>query len=121
MYNVKSFKNERKQSKYRNKFTDYEGHRYHSKFEAKVAQDLDLRVKANDIRSWERQVRIDLRVDGKHICNYYIDFIIYHNNDTVEYLEVKGMETDLWRIKWKLFELQIKREEPDSILTVMKK
>lgn len=121
MYNVKSFKNERKKTKYRNSFTDYNGSRYHSKFEAKVAQDLDFMKKSGEVEEWERQVRIDLRVDGEHVCNYYIDFIVYHKSGVKEYIEVKGFETDVWRIKWRLFELQIKREEPDAILTVMKK
>lgn len=91
-------------SKYGAKSTEYEGNVYHSKKEAGYAKELDLRVRAKDIKGWRRQVKIPLDVNGYHICNYYIDFIIEHNDGTLEYTEVKGFETDTWRMKWKLFE-----------------
>ena len=88
--------------------------------EAAYAQELDLRVKAGDIKSWKRQVKIDLRAYGKHICNYYIDFVIKHNDETEEFLEIKGMETPEWRLKWKLFCAQMEEENPAAKLTVVK-
>jgi len=93
-----------RQNKFNNKSTIYNGYPYSSKKEAAYAQELDLRVKAKDIHSWERQVNISLDVNGYHICNYKIDFVINHNDETIEYVEVKGYATDTWRLKWKLFE-----------------
>lgn len=91
-------------NKYRNKKAEHNGVSYHSKFEAGYAAGLDIRKKTGDIRSWERQVKIPLDVNGKHIANYFIDFKILHNDGIVEYVEVKGFETDTWRLKWKLFD-----------------
>lgn len=94
----------RRASKYAAVNSEHNGIQYHSKKEASYAAELDLRLKANDIKSWERQVKISLDVNGFHICNYYIDFVITHLDDSLEYVEVKGFETDVWRMKWKLFE-----------------
>lgn len=75
-----------------------------SKFEASKARDLELLVKAKEIKSFEEQVKISLQVNGFHICNYYIDFVVTHNDGDIEYIETKGYATDVWKLKWKLFE-----------------
>lgn len=81
------------------------GYSYMSKLEAKYAFELDLRVKAKDIKSWERQVKVELKGEnGSKVCNYFVDFLITHNDGLLEYVEVKGFITDLWKLKWKLFE-----------------
>lgn len=87
-----------------------------SKFEAGVAQQLELRLKAKDIKGFDEQVRIPLEVNGFHICNYFIDFVIYHNDGTTEYLEAKGFATEVWKLKWKLFEALY--DKPGNVLTV---
>lgn len=84
--------------------TEYGGMTYHSAFEAEYAQYLDTLKKAKQIKSWRRQVRMPLDVNNHHICNYIVDFEITHNDDSIEYTEAKGYETDVWRMKWKLFE-----------------
>jgi len=114
MYYVK------RQNKYNAKSTEYGGLIYHSKKEAGYAQELDLRIKAKDIKSWERQVRVDLKVNDQHICNYYMDFVVTHNDGSLEYVEVKGFQTEVWRLKWKIFEAIFNKEHPDIILTIVK-
>ena len=90
--------------KYNNTPQLYNGLRYDSKKEATKAYELDLMLKAKEIKNWERQKTIELRVNDYLICKYRIDFVIEHNDGTLEYLEIKGFATDLWRFKWKLFE-----------------
>jgi len=91
-------------SRYGNIRNEYNGRVYHSKKEANYAAELDLLKKAGQIADWKPQVRIPLDVNGFHICNYYIDFEVSHNDETTEYVEVKGFQTDVWRMKWKLLE-----------------
>lgn len=110
---------QRKGNKYGAKSSTYDGIQYHSKLEAKYASDLDLLKKAGEIKDWERQLKISLDVNGYHIANYYIDFVIHHNNGTKEYVEVKGFETEVWRLKWKLTEALL-GDQPDIKLTVVK-
>lgn len=109
-------------NKYHAKSSIYNGVTYHSKLEAAYAEELDWRVKAKDIKSWERQVKIDLRVNGYHITNYYMDFVITHNDDSREWVECKGLEMELWKMKWALFEATFDdfKQGPDDRMTVVK-
>ena len=110
-------------NKYHAKSTEYGGHVYHSKFEAAYAQSLDLAQQAGDIKEWERQVRLDLKVNGQKICSYYIDFIATHNDGSKEYIECKGVEMEVWKIKWRILESTFDtdfRQNPNDQLTVVK-
>lgn len=128
-------------NKYKAKSTVYNNISYASKLEANYAMELDLRVKAKDIKSWDRQIKIEINfkkvgsewvltgeegldlksksIEFRHFRNYYIDFVIYHNDDSVEYVETKGMETEVWRMKWFLTEM-IFCDDPVITLTVVK-
>jgi len=107
-------------SKYGAHSTEYGGAVYHSKKEAGYAQELDLRIKAGEVKSWDRQVRISLDVNGFHICDYYLDFRVHLNDGTVEMVEVKGFETPVWRLKWKLFEAIYGHDNPEHKLIVVR-
>lgn len=89
-------------AKYGNKKTEYKGRKYDSKREATHAAILDLRIKAKEVKEVVPQFKISLDVNGHHICNYFIDFKVTLIDGSVEYHEVKGFETDVWKIKWKL-------------------
>jgi hypothetical protein len=109
-----------KGNKYHSTKAEYNGFVYHSKKEAAYAQELDLRVKAKDIRSWERQKRLSLDVNGFHICDYVIDFVIHNNDNSRTYVEVKGFETREWHLKWKLTEALMPTIDPDGDLLLVK-
>lgn len=89
-----------KRNKYNAKSTNYNGYNYDSKKEAEYAMDLDWKIKAGLVKNFERQVKLDLRVNDIHICNYFIDFKVYYKDDHIEYVEVKGFETNVWLLKW---------------------
>lgn len=112
---------EKKPSKYHNRTSIYNGISYHSRFEAEQAEQLDWRLKANEIKSWERQVRLDLRVNGKHITDYYIDFIVHHHDQSREFTEVKGMHLSDWKMKWAILEATFDafKQHPDDRLTLI--
>lgn len=90
--------------KYNNQSKEYNGHLYHSKKEAEYARDLDLLIRAGEILEWKPQFKLSLDVNGYHICNYYVDFWVLPSGGGEELHEVKGFETDVWRMKWKLTE-----------------
>lgn len=95
---------QRQGSKYGAQKKEYNGIYYHSKKEAGYAQELDLLKKAGEIQEWSGQVRLSLDVNGYHICNYVVDFMVINKDGEKELHEVKGFETDTWRLKWKLAE-----------------
>jgi len=86
------------------KSQSYGGRGYHSKAEAKYAEHLDDLYNRGEIKSWKPQKRIELfGENGGKVCNYYIDFEVIHHDGTTEFIEVKGFETAIWNLKWKLF------------------
>jgi hypothetical protein len=95
---------QQRQGKYNSRTTLYDEHVYHSAREAAYAEELDWRIKAGELRSWKRQVPIELRVNGKLICTYTIDFVEIDRYGKEMWTEVKGFETPDWRLRWKLFE-----------------
>lgn len=76
---------------------------YDSKFEAGYGQGLELRKKSGDIKDYETHQKLELIVNNKVVCDYYIDFVVHHNDGMTEYVETKGWMERSWRIKWKLF------------------
>ena len=93
-----------KKNKFGAKKQKYRGRIYDSTLEMEKAIDLDWQVKAKAIKSWTAQYKFDLRVSGEHICNYYIDFRVENNDGSIDYIEIKGFPTDLWRFKFRITE-----------------
>ena len=94
----------------------YNGVTYDSKSEARYAMELDLRLKAGDIRGWTRQVYMPLLVNGTVVCRMVIDFQIVHKDGRVEYVEIKGWSTPEYKLKRKL----LAAVYPDLNYTVVK-
>ena len=109
-YRIKKIGNFRQRSKFYNIRRTYNGYSYQSKLEAKTAQELDFRLKAGELESWDRQVKIELVVNGEKICDYRIDFIATRIDGIKEYIECKGLEMLDWKLKWKLFNALYKDE-----------
>ena len=83
--------------------TEYAGVVYHSKAEAAMAAQLDLRKSAGDLAWWLRQVPVN--IGG---VTLRVDFVVGEFNCgpdciKVHAVEVKGMETADWRTKKKLW------------------
>jgi hypothetical protein len=89
-------------NKYKAVKQTYNGYSYDSILEASYAAQLDLLIKAKEVKSWDRQVKISIDINDVHICNYFIDFKVYYVDGREEFHEVKGYETDVWKMKWKL-------------------
>lgn len=120
MYRIATKKSFRTKSKYNNKTKQYGGRTYDSIREANHAEELDWRIKAGEVWNWVPQYKIDLKVNGKHICNYYVDFKVVMKDGSVQFHEVKGMVLPLWQLKWALFEALIDEIEPGAELLVIK-
>lgn len=117
MYQIKYAKGK---SKYGNNSQVYNGRRYDSKREAAYAMDLDYRKRAGEIKEWLPQFKIDLRVNGRHITNYYVDFKVIMADGSIQFHEVKGLIIQPWPIKWALLEALKDEIEPGCELLVIK-
>lgn len=81
-----------------------EGHWHQSRGEAAYCNQLYLLKKAGEIINVEQQIQYSLDVNGKHITNIRPDFRVTLNDGSETIHEYKGMETQIWQIKKKLFE-----------------
>ena len=89
-------------SKYGNTITQYKGRNYHSRKEAEWAIVMDDRLKLGEITDWKSQFTLKLDINNEHICNYIIDFWAITKDGLEELTEIKGFETNEWKIKWRL-------------------
>ena len=72
--------------------------------EADYAHDLELLKNAKQIKEYVPQFKLSLDVNGYHISNYYVDFLVIMPDGSEELHEVKGLEMPVWKMKWKLTE-----------------
>lgn len=124
--------------KYHNKPCEYNGILYDSTLEARMAAELDWRVKGKEITHWDRQVRISFyvcmecaRLSAMAACpehphekltplaTYICDFRAHYPDGTVEYIETKGVALDVFRYKWKMMEALFGNKD-DVKLTLVK-
>lgn len=86
--------------KFNAKITDVDGIKFHSKKEAQYYEELLLKQKAGIVLYHHRQVPIAL--PGK--VTYRVDFLEFHSNGTVHYIDVKGYRTKEYIAKKKMVE-----------------
>lgn len=120
-------KKERKPLKYHNKPEEYANELYDSRFEVRYAKLLDLQKRSGLIKAWKRQVKIEFNIKiingnpiltsepllslktqgikAHHLTNYYMDFVIENNDGTEKWVECKGVESPIWKLKYKLTEI----------------
>lgn len=72
--------------------------RFDSKREGRYYEALKLRQAAGEIRHFHRQVLFDL--EGGVI--YRCDFQVIHADNTVEYVDAKGVETKEFKMKMRM-------------------
>jgi hypothetical protein len=83
---------------------------YDSAAERDYAAELEHAKRLGIIADVLRQVRFSLFAwspdteYGTVVCDHIVDFVVVNNDGTKEIREVKGVATDSWRIKRKLFE-----------------
>ena len=110
----------RRTNKYKAEKQTFNGRSYHSKKEADFAANLEWQKKAGEIKEIIPQYKLDIRVKGKHITNYFIDFKVVYTDGRTELIEVKGFATDVWNLKWKLTEALLEEIEPGAKLVLVK-
>ncbi|MBC1974544.1 DUF1064 domain-containing protein [Listeria booriae] len=106
------------QSKYNNKKTTIDGFTFDSKAEAAYYVHLKLLKKAGEVECFKLQPRYLLqeaftknRKEFRKI-EYVADFEVKYKDGHTEIIDIKGVKTDAFKIKQKLFE----RKYMDSII-----
>lgn len=112
----------RKTNKYNNQKTIVDEIEFDSKKEAEYYCMLKILKQAGEIRDFGLQPRYELQPSFEkngekyRAITYIADFVIVNNDGTTEVIDVKGVETQVFKIKKKMFEYQY----PDLSLKVVK-
>ncbi|MDE2106735.1 MAG: DUF1064 domain-containing protein [Patescibacteria group bacterium] len=112
-------------NKYGAKKTVFNGRKYDSKYEASIAQELELRLKAKDIVAVEPQFKVEIwcfREDGQRAfkVSHKIDFRVEKPDGSFELIEAKGVETADYKWRRKFLEEIWLPAHPDHVYIVIK-
>lgn len=100
-----------KKNKYNAKKVLLDGKKFDSASEGDYYSELLLQKRAGLIQDIELQAKEELWAYGEHIGNYYVDFKVIHNDGSVEFIEHKGVATDLWKWKFKMLKAKYKNDK----------
>lgn len=120
--NIQVDKEPARKNKYNNQKTIVDGIEFDSKKEAEYYCQLKLLKQAGEIRDIGLQQKYTLQPGFKkngvkyQPITYIADFVITNNDGTTEVVDIKGVETQVFKIKRKLFEYKY----PDLNLKVVK-
>ncbi len=96
----------KKKPKYNNQKVWYDNHFYDSKKEAGYAMLLDSLKKAKKasdrVTYYERQIPFEMVINKIKVCTYIADFKVFYADGRVEVVDVKGMKTQIYKLKKKL-------------------
>ena len=112
-----------RKNKYGNRKTIIHGIKFDSKKEGLYYLGLKSRLLRGEFEKMELQPKIELQAKfryknkGIRAINYVADFLLYHNDGTIEYIDVKGMETQTFKMKWKMVKNKFK-DNDNVILTI---
>ncbi|MCI2243255.1 DUF1064 domain-containing protein [Xanthomonas sp. PPL568] len=84
-----------RRNKYGNVATTVDGIRFDSKREARYYEDLKRRQSAGEVHFWLRQVPIHLPGGTR----YVLDFLVFLSDGSAQFVDVKGRETAVFRLK----------------------
>lgn len=95
-------------SKYGAVRTEVDGVTFASKKEARRYSELKLLERAGTVRDLKLQPRFPLEVAGVKVADYVGDFSYIEDDEVPEFVveDVKGMKTDVYRLKAKMFAAQ---------------
>jgi hypothetical protein len=85
--------NKIKSSKFNNIKVEIDEHTFDSIKESEFYGSLKLKKQAGLIKDFKMQVKYDIVVNKIHIANYFLDFLVVNNDDTIEYIDIKGKDS----------------------------
>lgn len=112
-------------TKYNSRAVEVDGHVFDSKIEARYYEQLKWLLEHKEIKSFRLQPRYLLldkfKKNGKTFrkMEYIADFEITHLDGSIEVVDVKGYETEAFKIKRKIFEYKYPHKL--SLVTYVKK
>lgn len=112
-------------NKFGAKRTEFNGKRYDSKYEAGVAQELELRKRAGEILDYDNQYKVKIYIYNEHgkpvmMVGHKVDFRAHLKDGSYELIEAKGVETPDYKWRRRLLEELWLPAHPDHTYRVVK-
>ncbi len=118
----------RKKNKHNNQWTEYNGRKYQSRFEAFVARDLEMMLRAGEIADLDYQYKIEcipFDQNGYPVpalkVSHKVDFRVHELDGSFRLVEAKGFETADYKMRRKWLEKIWLPAHPDHTYEVVKK
>lgn len=94
-----------KKSKYHARKVKVDGICFDSQKEADYYYNLKVLLNAGAIKGFCRQCEFVLQEGNEDTqpIRYYADFIVFKNDGTTEIVDTKGIQTDVFKLKFKMF------------------
>lgn len=89
-------------NKMRNIRTEYNGRTYDSHAEARRAEELDTLKMYGDIVEVIPQFPMPIFINDIKVCTYFADFKVTYKDGRIEYEDVKGFKTAMYKLKKKM-------------------
>lgn len=99
---LEMLKGKKKPSKYHSKKTEVDGLIFDSKREADYYCQLKLLMKNGEVVGFCRQPRFPIGAGHEYVS----DFIVWWPDGTTEIIDVKGVETDVFKLKYDYFKVK---------------
>lgn len=91
-------------NKFRNRKTQcLSKHMHDSAFEASYCDRLLSMKMSKEIIDYEVQKAFDLKINNIIVCRHIVDFVVITKEGHGECHEVKGFQTDVWKLKHRMF------------------
>lgn len=94
-----------RRNKYGNRKKIIDGYEFDSGLEAERYVDLKMEIRAGMISDLQMQVPIELITNGVVVAKYVADFVYIRNGEVIVD-DAKGVETAVFRLKWKQLKAQ---------------
>lgn len=96
---------EKNKSKYNARKVSVDGIKFDSQAEANYYCTLKILLKTGEITGFCRQARFVITEgkNGEKGTEYVTDFVVFYPNDTYRIVDVKGVETETFKLKVKCF------------------
>lgn len=102
-----AFNPKEKYNKFKNSKVVVDGITFDSRHEANYYGILKYRLKAGEIKSFERQKDFPFVVNGMLVCRYKADFVVTYPDGSIQVIDTKSefsRKEPVYRIKFKLMQ-----------------
>jgi hypothetical protein len=95
-------------------------HFHRSKLEARTCDNLRFRKLSGDIVNFKVEVSIPLKLNNFFLGVYRCDFVTEDMDGGITFIEAKGIQFPLWKLKWKILQAMYSGNQKTRFVVIEK-